>query len=548
MALQSTLPHKSSHATDGTDALTPAEIGAATAAQGVKADTALQPTPVNYLGEYNNEVSYNLNAVVKFNGQLYIRVEYQWVNGYAPGDSAWELFEPEIGSPAYDLWVQTALAGKAELVHEHFQPWPEYAADSVANAEVSGFDGKPSTIFLRESGNVYRGTPTAANPAGDEYSIFLDDGFWYRDGLWVLLKQGGELVSVSTNATTYPWEATWTNGVIVRKAALPRLRGKHLAPWADEGGSAYAARADHVHPLPTLADIGAAAEDHSHPLPTPADIGAAKTADVQIFRTTSSTWIKPAGAKICEFQCIGGGGGGGCGAKVSASTAVYGGLGGSSGGHSRILISASELNDAEYTVTVGAGGNGAIFGVSAALAGGASFVAGVNDGRIAGVTANGIASNGGVSVPANTYGGIPNGNISGAASINATAGQGGNLNYSPPAGGAGGGCGSSNSQYSGGASSNVYLSLTGAGGTVGGGHGGNQPAKSGQTSLLFNGTGGGGGGGASTSNTNGGNGANATGYGCGGGGGGSCSNASPTLVGGNGGNGGNGVVVIITYF
>ena len=277
-------------------------------------------------------------------------------------------------------------------------------------------------------------------------------------------------------------------------------------------------------------------------------IEAAKTADVQIFRTTSSTWIKPAGAKICEFQCIGGGGGGGCGAKVSASTAVYGGLGGSSGGHSRILISASELNDAEYTVTVGAGGNGAVFGVSAALAGGASFVAGVTDGRIAGVTANGIASNGGVSVPANTYGGIPNGNISGAASINATAGQGGNLNYSPPAGGAGGGCGSSNSQYPGGASSNVYLSLTGAGGTAGGGHGGNQPAKSGKTSLLFNGTGGGGGGGASTSNTNGGNGANATGYGCGGGGGGSCSNASPALVGGNGGKGGNGVVVIITYF
>jgi hypothetical protein len=35
--------HKTSHATGGTDALTPADIGAATAAQGAKADSAVQP-------------------------------------------------------------------------------------------------------------------------------------------------------------------------------------------------------------------------------------------------------------------------------------------------------------------------------------------------------------------------------------------------------------------------------------------------------------------------------------------------------------------------
>lgn len=35
--------HKSTHATGGTDALTPADIGAATAAQGAKADSAVQP-------------------------------------------------------------------------------------------------------------------------------------------------------------------------------------------------------------------------------------------------------------------------------------------------------------------------------------------------------------------------------------------------------------------------------------------------------------------------------------------------------------------------
>lgn len=39
--------HKSSHATGGADALTPADIGAATAAQGTKADTALQAPSLN---------------------------------------------------------------------------------------------------------------------------------------------------------------------------------------------------------------------------------------------------------------------------------------------------------------------------------------------------------------------------------------------------------------------------------------------------------------------------------------------------------------------
>ncbi|NVZ08021.1 hypothetical protein HW932_01945 [Allochromatium humboldtianum] len=38
--------HKSTHATGGSDALTPADIGAATAAQGAKADTALQPSAI----------------------------------------------------------------------------------------------------------------------------------------------------------------------------------------------------------------------------------------------------------------------------------------------------------------------------------------------------------------------------------------------------------------------------------------------------------------------------------------------------------------------
>lgn len=308
MGLQSTLPHKSSHATGGADALSPAAIGAATAAQGAKADSALQPFAVDYAGEYNNGIGYGPDAVVLWNGALYKKISNFSNPGYAPNGADWELFEPEIGSPAYDLWAQTALAGKAELVHEHFQPDPEYAADSVANAQASRFDGQPSTIFLRESTNVYRGTSTAGNPQGSEYSIFLDDGLFGLAGLWVLMKQDGELVSMSTNATTYPWEATWeatewppVPAPIVQKAALPRLRGTPLAATASEGSSAYAARQDHVHPLPTPADIGAAAEDHSHPLPTPADIGAAVEIDTLGLATDSYVIAKGGDDLIAKY-------------------------------------------------------------------------------------------------------------------------------------------------------------------------------------------------------------------------------------------------------
>ena len=77
-----------------------------------KADTALQPSPVTYLGDYDGGVSYSLNAVVKFNSALYIRVSNPLNPGYAPGHSSWELFTPAIGSPAFDLFIQTSLAGK----------------------------------------------------------------------------------------------------------------------------------------------------------------------------------------------------------------------------------------------------------------------------------------------------------------------------------------------------------------------------------------------------------------------------------------------------
>jgi hypothetical protein len=70
--------------------------------------------------------------------------------------------------------------------------------------------------------------------------------------------EGGGPIAVSTTASTYPWQATWPSGTTVEKASLARLIGTDLNSTASEGTSTYAARADHVHPFPSAAQVGAA--------------------------------------------------------------------------------------------------------------------------------------------------------------------------------------------------------------------------------------------------------------------------------------------------
>lgn len=90
----------------------------ATAAQGELADSALQPQSVNYVGEYNDGADYSPGDVVLYAGLLYIRV-LEPNPGYPPGTVYWEPFTPEIGSPAYDLYVQQSLANKSNIGHGH---------------------------------------------------------------------------------------------------------------------------------------------------------------------------------------------------------------------------------------------------------------------------------------------------------------------------------------------------------------------------------------------------------------------------------------------
>jgi hypothetical protein len=88
--------------------------GKATAAQGAKAESSLQPEPVDYQGAYNNGADYSPGQVVSFNGELYIRIG-EPNPGYPPPGSYWAVFDPSA-SPAFKLWVELS---KADTIHSH---------------------------------------------------------------------------------------------------------------------------------------------------------------------------------------------------------------------------------------------------------------------------------------------------------------------------------------------------------------------------------------------------------------------------------------------
>ena len=163
-------PSPHTHTIPDVTGLTTALDGKATAAQGAKADTALQPTPVNYRGNYNNGLDYTYNDIVTYtDGLLYIRVSNPNNPGYPPGHFSWSLFSASTGSPAYDLWVSAELANKAAAVHSHtISEISDYAEPVVVYPTAADFPatGRLQRLYLADDlGTLWRWTGTTYQQA-----------------------------------------------------------------------------------------------------------------------------------------------------------------------------------------------------------------------------------------------------------------------------------------------------------------------------------------------------------------------------------------------
>jgi hypothetical protein len=152
--------------------------GKATAAQGAKADTALQPEPVDYQGVYNNGADYFPGQVVTFNGELYRRVG-EPNPGYPPPGSYWAAFDPSA-SPAFKLWVDLS---KADTIHTH------------AATEITGLS---SYIIASAPGLSITTTTHIADGLTDTYAV---SGLASADPSHVLVSLNGVTQSPGTDYT-----------------------------------------------------------------------------------------------------------------------------------------------------------------------------------------------------------------------------------------------------------------------------------------------------------------------------------------------------------
>lgn len=77
---------------------------------------ALTSVGVDYRGAYNNgDGSYTYGSVVLYNGLLYEKISNPNNPGYPPTGADWVLFDPEIGSPSFDLWIRNILDNKVNI-------------------------------------------------------------------------------------------------------------------------------------------------------------------------------------------------------------------------------------------------------------------------------------------------------------------------------------------------------------------------------------------------------------------------------------------------
>lgn len=415
----------------------------------------------------------------------------------------------------------------------------------IVPATTASYVGNVTTIQLRNS-STPGAIPSGASLSAGELVVNTADGkLYFKDsgGTVQVLAQANQIIPIANGGTGQTGKQSAFNA---------------LSPASSKGDLiAYTGATNDRLPVGTNNQVLMATSG--------ASLGVAWSnalVDVQDFTTVgTSTWTKPAGAKMVYVLLFGGGGGGGGGYRRSTSSvsACGGGGAGAAGGRSEFWILASDLDPTE-SVEVGAGGLGGagttinntsggiggsggfsgFAGIAYALGGAGGFFGGTSGGT--GGTANG--GSGELRSGQTSYlaaGGNGNTGLGNAGSTGGYRGGGGGGGAGNPtgstasnpggAGGRGGALGAGSSSATGGG---------GAGGT--GGTGGAGTGGANAVTYFYGGSGGGGGGNGITAAAGAGGNGGFPGGGGGGGGAGTAQNS------GAGGNGAQGYVRVVTFF
>ena len=117
---------------------------------------------------------------------------------------------------------------------------------------VNGGDSTLQKTGTSNGKNFY----TYSDDDGGYVSVYYTGSQWRADWGASGFSSGFSLAAAGN--TTYPWQATWSDVSVTRIGTYnAALAPAPLAALGYSGISTKAARADHVHPLPTASDIGA---------------------------------------------------------------------------------------------------------------------------------------------------------------------------------------------------------------------------------------------------------------------------------------------------
>ena len=551
--------HALTHALGGTDVISPGSIGAATAAQGALADSALQAAALVPYRTSSAQDTIDAGKATAAQGALADSALQPAALAPYRTSSAQDTIdagkEPVIitlpiskggtgGSTASTARAALGLGSAATAATGDFAtaaqgtdsrtPLPHQLSHRIDGADaIAPLTGAMGDADASVLAGVTIVTTSATFTAAR--TLTLPDASTVPAGVPVtVIDTFGAINGVNTLTIQRSGSDTINGGTSIIMAA-PRSARQLFS----NGSNAWAFDSGTLRSSNNLLDVLSVSQARNN-------IGA-RPPQIDIF-TSSGTWTKPTGAVSADIQLLGGGGGGSSGRKDSAATTLkLGGGGGGGGSFVSVRVPASVLGSSE-SVTVGAGGLGGA-GVTANATNGFVGIAG-------GSTIFGpfIAQGGGpAGFPAGGAGiGVMHGNSGGAAS--ATGGAGGSgapatsasvMQPGGPGGGAGGGITTASAAAAGGAGARSYI-LNLAGGTAGavGGAGGAGINNSSATNGLLGVGGGGGGGGGGIAVSGGAGGAG--GFPSGGGGGGGATETGTTS--GAGGTGGAGLAIVIAYF